>query len=452
MASTTRTATDLINNGTSLSGAMGTRTDVARSLDEVTSILVMSVLTPVFCMKIFIKRYFGGCCEREDKMLGCAWQFTTMAYCVVALVMAHHGGGNHEWEVPASELMIFQKLLYANTIIYGPAAFFTKTSLLLIFTRVFAHARRAVLFIYVFIGVMACYYVPVLLLKIRICTPIEGLWDPTVEVMCFNQQSIFFTDSVASVVTGMVVLLIPGPLVCTLKVNWCKKCRIAALLGVGGLSTIASIWRALLVWSPTAYSDITVTFVRINLLGIAEISIGMLCACIPTFNLLFTHYAKERRKMSVGSDIPGKQSPDLEMKHLSDDGKKVNIWKQGHKYGVSLGSDVDSIGDQSGERSDVIMRGSKSVDIVEDVRKEEPQKRQEMSELQRKSLPPIVEDAESQAGSESGGQRHTRTETEGENDTAARSQRRRSSEEVPDWPLSGGGAVEEKQNTERDMV
>ena len=59
---------------------------------------------------------------------------------------------------------------------------------------------------------MACYYVPVLMLKIRLCTPIEGLWDPSVETMCFNQQSIFFTDAIVSVVTDAMVLFLPGPL------------------------------------------------------------------------------------------------------------------------------------------------------------------------------------------------------------------------------------------------
>ncbi|CZT46246.1 uncharacterized protein RSE6_06649 [Rhynchosporium secalis] len=344
MASTTRTASDLANNGTAFAGAMGTRTDVLQSVDEVTAIVVMSILTPILCMKMFIKRYFGGHCVREDYALFCAW-LSNMAYCAIALLMAHHGGGNHESEVPASDLVIFQQLLYANTIIYGPAAFLTKTSLLLIFARVFAHARRAVIFIYVLIGVMACYQVPILLLKIRICTPIQGLWDPSVEVVCFNRQSVFFTDAIVSVVTGAVVLLLPVPLVYTLKVNWCKRFRIAALLGFGGLSTIASVWRALFIWSPNTYEDITVTFVRINLLGIAEVSVGILAACLPTFNLLLTRYAKVRRTPTPACEIKGTATPECNIKRMTG----MNLWKEGHKYGLN---EVDGVDGGNGGRDD----------------------------------------------------------------------------------------------------
>ncbi|KAK0100939.1 hypothetical protein ONS96_006172 [Cadophora gregata f. sp. sojae] len=287
MAQTTRTAVDLAQNGTALASGTGQKTDVLQTVNVVTTILVISLLTPLMLAKIYIKKFVvGGCC-REDALCFLAW-FMTTGYCVTGLLMAGHGGGNHEWEVPREELIQFQKILYADTILYGPAAFLTKTTLLLIFTRVFSHCTRTVKFIYAFIGVMACYYVPVLILKIRLCTPIEGLWDPSVESMCFNQQSIFFTDAMVSVATDATVLILPGPLVFTLNVGIFKRIRIGILLGVGGLATIASTWRAVLVWAPDAYEDITVTFVRINLLGIAEVGIGIMCACVPTFNILFT--------------------------------------------------------------------------------------------------------------------------------------------------------------------
>ncbi|KAH7321517.1 hypothetical protein BKA65DRAFT_568289 [Rhexocercosporidium sp. MPI-PUGE-AT-0058] len=367
MASTTRTAADLVNNGTTLGDGKGERTDALHTINVVTSVLVISLLVPMMLMRIYIKRYIVGSYGREDSYdfvtsvdelslteicdLGVcliAW-FMTTAYCVSGLLMSRHGGGNHEWEVSPSELIAFQKTLYADAIIYGPAAFLTKTTLLLIFTRVFAHARRAVLFVYVFIGIMACYYIPVLILKIRMCTPIEGLWDPSADTKCFNQQSIFFTDAIVSVVTDVVVLLLPLPLVYTLKVSTCKKLRIAALLGAGGIATIASVCRAIFVWSPTAYDDLTVSFVRINLLGIAEVGIGITCACVPTFNILFTRYAKEHQSAKSRSTTTGERSLKLKMRPLTGDGKEVEVWRMGHTSVKSFGSGTDEVVGESAE-------------------------------------------------------------------------------------------------------
>ncbi|KAH6715269.1 hypothetical protein BKA61DRAFT_604081 [Leptodontidium sp. MPI-SDFR-AT-0119] len=328
--------------------------------------------------------------------------------------MASHGGGNHEWEIPPSELIAFQKVLYADTILYGPAAFLTKTTLLLIFTRVFAHARRVVLFVYVFIGIMACYYMPVLILKIRICTPIKGLWNPTVDASCFNQQSIFFTDAIVSVVTDVVVLLLPGPLVSTLKVSTCKKVRIAALLGAGGLATIASVWRAILVWSPNAYEDITVSFVRINLLGTAEVGIGIICACLPTCNILVTRYTKELWGANSKCTATGEQSPPLKMRRLTGDGKGIHVWRKGHRYNKSLESDGDEVLVESGG-GDGGGRGCRG-------------------EVENMG---IDRDVEREAVMESVVESKTEVEIEADR----QKKRQRSIEEDPGWPLSGGASV-----------
>jgi hypothetical protein len=59
---------------------------------------------------------------------------------------------------------------------------------------------------------MACYYLLVLFLKLRLCTPIEGLWDTSVDAVCWDKQRVFFMDAVVSCVTDGVVLILPVPL------------------------------------------------------------------------------------------------------------------------------------------------------------------------------------------------------------------------------------------------
>lgn len=344
---------------------------------------------------------------------------------------------------------------------------------------------------------------PVLILKIRICTPIKGLWNPTVDASCFNQQSIFFTDAIVSVVTDVVVLLLPGPLlvdptyfllsliclpaymhtpsgaykekmgiehsrrrnpslrkhislmlygvnrVSTLKVSTCKKVRIAALLGAGGLATIASVWRAILVWSPNAYEDITVSFVRINLLGYglsrllpsssfhyfffiifyfcfcfcfgslthlrtAEVGIGIICACLPTCNILVTRYTKELWGANSKCTATGEQSPPLKMRRLTGDGKGIHVWRKGHRYNKSLESDGDEVLVESGG-GDGGGRGCRG-------------------EVENMG---IDRDVEREAVMESVVESKTEVEIEADR----QKKRQRSIEEDPGWPLSGGASV-----------
>ena len=66
MAQTTRTAADLANNGTAWEDGMGQKTDVLQTVNLVTTILVISLLTPLMLLKVYIKSFVvGGCC-RED--------------------------------------------------------------------------------------------------------------------------------------------------------------------------------------------------------------------------------------------------------------------------------------------------------------------------------------------------------------------------------------------------
>lgn len=56
---------------------------------------------------------------------------------------------------------------------------------------------------------MLAFYLPMMIVKIRICTPISGFWNRKTETKCINESALFLADTVMSVVTDASVLLIP---------------------------------------------------------------------------------------------------------------------------------------------------------------------------------------------------------------------------------------------------
>lgn len=267
--------------------------DVLNTINLVSGILGIAMMVPFVIGRIAIKLHILKTLVLEDYFCIIAWLLAT-GYFLTGLLMGRHGGGNHEYEVTKDNMVGFQQALYADTITYGPAAWFTKTTLLLIFARVFSPFRKSVIFIYVFISLMFLYYFPVMIIKIKVCTPIEGLWNPDIHAECVNQTELFWTDTIMSATTDLVILLLPIPLVWSLQVPPKKKLRISIILGAGGIATGASIVRLILVFQPNSFADETVSFVRFNLLGVAEIGIGIICACLPAFSILFTRYTSER--------------------------------------------------------------------------------------------------------------------------------------------------------------
>lgn len=207
--------------------------------------------------------------------------------------------------------------VWRNTVLYGPAALFIKITLLLIFTRIWAPFHRAVLSINIFIGLLVLYYVPMFVLKIMVCNPVHGFWDFAVEATCLDINKIFLADTIISVVSDFAIIVVPIPLIWDLNLSLVKKMKLFAILGAGGIATIASAARLYYVCKMFGDPDKTVTFVEFSMLGSLELFLGLLCASLPAFNALFTRCLGSRHE--TGASSPAKSKVYLSSESMGSD-------------------------------------------------------------------------------------------------------------------------------------
>ncbi|KAL8401207.1 hypothetical protein RB596_008125 [Gaeumannomyces avenae] len=245
--------------------------DVLHTVNIVTQILSLLFVSGFTLMRLYTKTVISPPLYLDD-WVSIPALLLSISYAATGLVMAQHGGGYHVWEITANDLMGFNKI-----------------TLILMVTRVFAISRKTVIVGHVFIFLMLCYYLPVLIIKAQICRPIEGFWDEAVRSSCFNQRAVFVTDTVMSALSDTAVLCLPIPLALTLRMTWQKRLRVLVMLSAGGVATAFSIARLVLVFQLQGSIDNPVDFVRFNLLGTAEISIGVICGCFPAVNILIRH-------------------------------------------------------------------------------------------------------------------------------------------------------------------
>ncbi|KAM5348962.1 hypothetical protein ACJ41O_008785 [Fusarium nematophilum] len=190
--------------------------------------------------------------------------------------------------------------VYATIVNYGPTVFAIKAAILLFLARIFSPYKTYVKWIYGFLGIMAVYYVVMLFLKIFICRPIPMFWGATSDGKCFNQRALILTDNVISLLSDIVILLLPLPLTKKLQVGIMAKLKIAAVFGVGGIACVFSLVRLVFIVRDGETQDQTYKFVQINLTGIAECGIGVVCACLPLMPMLW--------KLILHKDKPGYSS------------------------------------------------------------------------------------------------------------------------------------------------
>nr|XP_036578884.1 uncharacterized protein CTRU02_11138 [Colletotrichum truncatum]KAF6786267.1 integral membrane protein [Colletotrichum truncatum] len=230
-----------------------------------------------------------------------------MLYAATVFVMAHYGEGYHAWELSKESYREIMRWLYASSVIYCPAAYFTKVTLLLLEARVFAVHASVARGIHIFIILLLVCYIPIQTLKTIICIPISAFWNPhTLNPKCLNQRKIFIADLSLAIITDFVILILPIPLLWGLRMSFRKKLKILVLLGAGGVATAVTVYRMYLVVLFLSSVDVTADFVVLDLVTSLELVIGVVCACLPSMNILYERL--RRGEPAKACSLPQKAS------------------------------------------------------------------------------------------------------------------------------------------------
>ncbi|KAB8199089.1 hypothetical protein BDV34DRAFT_233384 [Aspergillus parasiticus] len=262
------------------------------TINLITQCLCIPIVTIFVATRFGIRFWYKQFVVVEDST--CNLQFILfMAYCAIAIVLlvGRYGGGVNYLEVPESMQVTYRKFCYIATVFYCPMSLFVKYALLSILIRIFAPYRGRIMFIYVLLGCLTIYYIIAEIVKIRMCDPVPAYWTGE-PANCLDQQAALIADSVISVVTDLMILILPLPLTWSLQMSRSKKLRVIGMLSAGGLATAFSIYRLILVLRDGSTPNTTVMFTCVILSGNAEGGVGIICACLPTMNILINKLRK----------------------------------------------------------------------------------------------------------------------------------------------------------------
>ncbi|ROW10609.1 hypothetical protein VMCG_01620 [Cytospora schulzeri] len=262
--------------------------DVLRTVNYVTQGLSLVFVSAFMCLKYYAKATVLRGTWNLDDFVTYAAYVLFVGYCIIGVIVSEHGGGLNQWEVTTEEITPFFKSGYAATIFYAPMAFTVKMSLLLIIAKVFGPVhKKTIMGIWVFMALLAGYYIAALVVKIRICWPIRAYWEGDTS-KCLDQTAIITADAIVSAVSDLVILLMPTPLTWSLQLPLRKKLRVTGILCAGGVATAFSVYRLGMIVAEGSSPNQTIVFVKVILSGNAEVGIGLICACLPAVTALYT--------------------------------------------------------------------------------------------------------------------------------------------------------------------
>ena len=128
------------------------------------------------------------------------------------------------------------KVSVANLAIYFTTLALIKASLLLLYYRYFGVSRPFRIVLYVSAGVIVCWYLGVLIASILQCVPVAAFWDRKIKnAKCINLAEFSTSTGVTNLLTDVIILCLPMPMVWTLHTNKTQKITLTGIFLLGFL-------------------------------------------------------------------------------------------------------------------------------------------------------------------------------------------------------------------------
>ncbi|KAM0793996.1 hypothetical protein BDR22DRAFT_877109 [Usnea florida] len=202
---------------------------------------------------------------------------------------ARYGLGRH-LPVVISTVVPFQKVALANISLWLATAAATKASLLLLYYRLFSPSKRFRLAVRIGAVVVFCQWFSLTLVTIFQCRPVKAFWNHDVPgAKCINLPRFTIVSGVLNLLTDVLILCLPGPMVWSLNTTVAQKITLTGIFLLGIFVCVISIIRISKV-AVVNYSDPTWRLVDVYLWTALENAVGIFSACLPTMRPLLGRF------------------------------------------------------------------------------------------------------------------------------------------------------------------
>ena len=204
----------------------------------------------------------------------------------------------------------------AIQILYFSTAVSFKSSLILLYHRIFGVVRWFRYMLVAAESIVACYFIVCLFVAVFECNPVSYYWDKAnIRGSCINQTQFYRWNGVANMLIDLLILCLTFPMVWRLKIGTRQKVTLSSIFLLGTFVFAASIVRVVM-FNQLKLQDEPYTNVEPAIWTVVEQSLGITCACLPTLRPLFGRllFATTHVRSSPG----GTRSGDLNLSKISN--------------------------------------------------------------------------------------------------------------------------------------
>ncbi|KAI9166345.1 Zinc-type alcohol dehydrogenase-like protein [Paramyrothecium foliicola] len=198
------------------------------------------------------------------------------------------GLGKDIWTLEAEDITNFGAFFYHSCWTYFQASALLKLAMIAFYMRIFtqANVQRLLKGSFIF---TTLYGVAFVITAIFQCRPIHYFWtgwDGLHEGTCANANAISWANAIGGIALDFWILGIPLWQLRYLQLHWKRKLAVAFMLIIGAAVTVVSILRLQSLVRFATSQNVTWDFYHIAIWSGLEVSIGIICTCLPITRLL----------------------------------------------------------------------------------------------------------------------------------------------------------------------
>ncbi|KAI0487113.1 hypothetical protein F4859DRAFT_468204 [Xylaria cf. heliscus] len=229
----------------------------------------------------------------DDYVCGLATASTLTFNGLVLSFLDKPGGGAlgpHIWDVSVLKLLEYQWPAIVESVILRISNTLIKVSLLTFYLRIFNPVPRVKWLIWIGLAAVIAFGLAVLIGTFIICYPESGDNNnsdlpPTLPQRCNTEIPNWTTaGSIFSVVTDLYIFFIPVHLLPSLRLSRKRKAAVFGVFLIGSFACFAGVTNLTIrfvKYLPTNQNDFTYNVIDTYITKVAEINIGLICACMP---------------------------------------------------------------------------------------------------------------------------------------------------------------------------
>ncbi|KAJ6783045.1 hypothetical protein PWT90_01867 [Aphanocladium album] len=190
------------------------------------------------------------------------------------------GYGMHKKDLSGDELHLALKLFFIAQTPYKIAVCLNKVATILLYLRLFSSPRFRVA-AFTIMGIIIAASIGSICATIFQCVPVAGAWDHSIKAQCIHSGQFWVAYAVLNVLTDVMVLVLPIPMVSRLKFGKRDKVMLYGLFLLGSFVTITSILRTTSVQNSLKNKmDITFNFITRGIWTLVEANLGIIIPCL----------------------------------------------------------------------------------------------------------------------------------------------------------------------------